>query len=186
MKAVVIGASTGGPKALETLLSKLPGDFDGVVVVMQHLPLNFTVSMVERFESIVNMPIHHIQMGDVLKPRNIYVVPGNKHFFIVTPGLRVFLLDAAEIIQPSVDMGFTSVAEHYGPDTIGVVLTGMGNDGVLGSKAIKQVGGTVIVQDEDTSIIYGMPFAVKLAGFADEVLPLDKIPERLVELVNGK
>ena len=82
-------------------------------------------------------------------------------------------------------MGFTSVAEHFGPSTIGVVLTGMGDDGVLGSKAIKQVGGSVLVQDEATSAVYGMPFAVKLAGYADEVLPLDKISGRLMELSHG-
>jgi two-component system, chemotaxis family, protein-glutamate methylesterase/glutaminase len=185
MKAIVIGASTGGPQAVEAILSGFTPDLDAVVIVLQHLPLKFTKSMVSRLASIIRIPIFHAEIGATLLPGNAYVVPGNTHFFLVSPGYRVFLLESHEIVQPSIDMGFTSVAEHFGPSTIGVVLTGMGDDGVLGSKAIKQVGGSVLVQDEATSAVYGMPFAVKLAGYADEVLPLDKISGRLMELSHG-
>ena len=185
MKAVVIGASTGGPRALEAILTALPEDFGGVVIVLQHLPLKFTTSLVDRLSSVVPFPINHVETGTILKENNTYVVPGDSHFFIINPGFRVFLLSSHEIVRPSINMGFTSVAEHFGPATTGVVLTGMGEDGVLGSKAIKQVGGTVLVQDEATSAVYGMPFAVKLAGYADEVLPLKQIPNRLMEIVDG-
>jgi len=183
MQAIVIGASSGGPRALEEVLKALPANLSAIVIVVQHLPSQFTSQMAERLKNIVLIPVSQMENGEVLKSSHAYIVPGDFHFFITSPDQKAHLLAATGLQHPSIDMGFTSVAEHFGPDTIGVVLTGMGEDGVIGAKAIKQLGGTVIVQDEETSAIYGMPKAVQIAGFADEVLPLGKIAERLVELV---
>jgi len=190
MKAIVIGASTGGPKALETLLTSLPVNLSAVIIVLQHLPFQFTTQMAIRMSNKAGLLISQMGEGDVLLPGHIYIAPGEEHFFLTynnPPGerlteLRAHLLPAPELTRPSIDMGFTSVAEHFGPETIGVVLTGMGEDGMIGSKAIKQVGGHVIIQDEESSAVYGMPRAVQIAGYADEVLPLEQIAGRLVEL----
>lgn len=185
MKAVVIGASTGGPPALEELLKNLPKDILATIIVVQHLPLQFTLSMSRRLAAKIELPVNQMaESGDFLKPGHVYVAPGQRHFLITSPGYKIQTIPSYEKTNPSIDIGFTSVAEHFGPETIGVVLTGMGNDGVIGCKAIKQVGGHVIAQDEDTSAVYGMPKAVAIAGFADEVLPLNKIAARLVELVS--
>ena len=193
MKAIVIGASSGGPKALEKVLKALPGSLPAVIIIAQHLPSQFTGQMAESLKNIVPIPVSQIENGEVLKPSHIYIIPGNFHFFITegysslitSPDYKAHLLTATGLEHPSIDMGFTSIAEHFGPDTIGVVLTGMGEDGVIGAKAIKQLGGKVIVQDEKTSAIFGMPRAVQIAGFADEVLPLEGIAGRLVELVQS-
>ena len=178
MKAIVIGASSGGPQALEKVLKALPGSLPAVIIIAQHLPSQFTGQMAQRLKNIVPIPVSQIENGEVLKPSHIYIIPGNFHFFITSPDYKAHLLAATGLTHPSIDMGFTSIAEHFGPDTIGVVLTGMGEDGVIGAKAIKQLGGKVIVQDEKTSAIFGMPRAVQIAGFADEVLPLEGIAGR--------
>lgn len=185
MKAIVIGASTGGPSALEELLKSLPGNLEAAVVVVQHLPLLFTTSMAERFRANMVLPVKQMEPGEELKPAHIYIAPGEHHFLITSPRNQIYIIPSHEKTNPSIDIGFTSVAEHFGPETIGVVLTGMGEDGVMGCKAIKQVGGHVIVQDEESSTVFGMPKAVAIAGFADEVLPLNKIATKLIELINN-
>ncbi len=183
MKAIVIGASSGGPSTLEYILSKLPKDLDAYIVIVQHLPQKFTSSMAQRLDANLDLHVKELENGEALKKSTAYIVPGGHHFFLMQPGLQAVLIDAQDSNVPSIDMGFTSVAEHFGPTTTGIILTGMGADGVLGTKALKQLNGRVIAQDETTSLVYGMPFEVKLAGFADEVLPLNKIPERIIEIV---
>lgn len=185
MKAIVIGASSGGPSTLEYILSKLPKDLDAYIVIVQHLPKKFTGSMAKRFDENFELHIKELENGEALQKSTAYIVPGGHHFFLVQPSMQAVLIDAEDSNVPSIDMGFTSVAEHFGPDTTGIILTGMGSDGVLGTKAIKQLGGHVIAQDETTSLVYGMPFEVKLAGFADEILPLKKIPERIIEIAKN-
>lgn len=185
MHAIVIGASSGGPKALEEILITLPENFDAYVFVIQHLPILFTGTMAQRLNTRTAIPTSQMINGELLTPRHIYIVPGDFHFFLTAPSFQVSLLRATGLTHPSINMGFTSVAEHFGPKTIGVVLTGMGDDGVIGAQAIRQVHGRVLVQDEETSAIYGMPKAVRDAGFADEVLPLEGIAARLVTLVRG-
>ncbi|PIP27407.1 MAG: hypothetical protein COX30_01985 [Candidatus Moranbacteria bacterium CG23_combo_of_CG06-09_8_20_14_all_39_10] len=182
MKAIVIGASSGGPKTLEEVLINLKPDLNAIVIVIQHLPLTFTITLSERLKKLTKLPLSLLKHEERMEKNHIYIVPGDKHFFIVSPDYESRLVEAYELTRPSIDMGFTSIAECFGPETIGVVLTGMGHDGTLGSKAIKQVGGKVIVQDEASSVVFGMPKAVQLAGFADEVLPLDKIAQRLGQL----
>lgn len=181
---IVIGSSTGGPSALEDLFKQLPADLPAPVLIAQHLPFFFTQTLVKQLSCLNCLNITTVKNNEIIKPAHAYIIPGNSHFFLSDPGPYITLLPTEDLQKPSVDMGFTSVAEHFGPGTIGVVLTGMGKDGVIGAKAIKQLGGKVLVQDESTSVIFGMPKKVIEAGFADEVLPLDKIARRLVELVN--
>lgn len=185
MKAIAIGASSGGPSTLEYILKKLPADLNAVVIVIQHLPYDFTKSMAARLALETKIKVKLMDHAEVLKNNTVYIVPGGHHFFLTYPEYRSFLIESSEKLSPSVDMGFTSVAEHFGDQTTGIILTGMGSDGVIGAKAIKQLGGKVIVQDEASSLVYGMPFAVKLAGFSDEVLPLNQIPNRIIEISRG-
>jgi two-component system chemotaxis response regulator CheB len=181
-KIIVIGSSTGGPSALESLFKMFSSKFPLPILIAQHLPRFFTKILTERLNNASNILVIEAQNDEVIEKGHAYIIPGDSHFFIYEPGPKIKLIPADDLPKPSVDMGFTSVAEHYGPGTIAVVLSGMGSDGVIGAKAVKQLGGHVIVQDEATSIIYGMPKAVKDAGYADEVLPLDRIVPRLMEL----
>ncbi len=180
--AIVIGASSGGPIVLDQLLSLLPTNINALVVVIQHLPIEFTARMAERIDKKVEISVSQMEEGQVLQNSHAYIVPGDRHFFLLS-NLTVRLITSHSLNSPSIDMGFTSVAEQFGDKTIGVVLTGMGEDGSLGCKAIKQLGGKVIVQDEESSAVFGMPKSVQISGFADEVLDPPSIGKRLIELV---
>jgi two-component system, chemotaxis family, protein-glutamate methylesterase/glutaminase len=184
-RVVVIGSSTGGPAELEDLFKQLPADFPASIMVAQHLPSPFTLTLAERLNDMSHMRVSEAKNNQIIENGYGYVIPGNRHFFLYSPGPRIALLSSEDTQKPSVDMGFTSVAEHFGPGTIGVILTGMGEDGVIGAKAVKQLGGKILVQDEKTSLIFGMPKKVIESGFFDEILPLNRIAARLVELVTG-
>jgi two-component system, chemotaxis family, protein-glutamate methylesterase/glutaminase len=183
-KAIVIGSSTGGPAELVNLFKNLPADLPAPIMIAQHLPSPFTTTLAERLNKASNMRVSEAKHNELIESGHGYVIPGNSHFFLYAPGPCISLLFSEDTQKPSVDMGFTSVAEHYGPGTVGVILTGMGNDGVIGAKAVKQLGGKILVQDEKTSLIFGMPREVIESGFFDEILPLDKIAARLVEMVS--
>jgi two-component system, chemotaxis family, protein-glutamate methylesterase/glutaminase len=181
-KIVVIGSSTGGPKALETIFTNLSQDFTAPILIAQHLTKPFTSALAKRLTKAGSLLVYEVEDHQILESGYAYVIPGDSHFFLTAPGPRISLIPALELPKPSVDMGLVSAAEHYGPGTIGVILTGMGDDGVQGARAVKQLGGKILVQDEASSTVYSMPKAVQIAGFADEVLPLGKIAKRLVEL----
>jgi len=181
-KIVVIGSSTGGPRALAELFSQLPANFPAPVIVAQHLTSQLTTSLAARLDRVSPLPVTEVRDNEQIMPGHAYVIPGDFHFFF-TPGPRIHLLAAKKLPKPSIDMGLVSCAEHFGPRTIGVILSGMGDDGLVGAKAVKQLGGKILIQDEPTSVIFGMGARVKEAGLADEVLPLEKIAKRLVELV---
>lgn len=181
MKIVVIGSSTGGPSALAEIFSQLPVDFPAPVIVAQHLTSQMTASLAQRLDRISPLSVAEVKSDEQIVPKHAYVVPGDFHFFF-TLGPRIHLLAAKRLPKPSIDMGLVSCAEHFGSKTIGVILSGMGDDGVIGAKTVKQLGGKILVQDEPTSVIFGMGARVVEAGLADEVLPLEKIPKRLVEL----
>ena len=184
-KVIVIGSSTGGPSALEELFKKLPAGLPVPILIAQHLARPFTKTLVERLDHKNPLMVSEAQNNETIEPAHAYIIPGDSHFFLYAPGPRIALLLAEDLPKPSVDMGFTSVAEHYGPGTIGVILSGMGEDGVIGAKAVKQLGGKILVQDEATSVIFGMPKRVIESGFFDEILPLSKIAARLVALVSS-
>ncbi|TSC94022.1 MAG: two-component system, chemotaxis family, response regulator CheB [Parcubacteria group bacterium Licking1014_1] len=184
-KVIVIGASTGGPNALEDLFKQLPANLPVPVLIAQHLTRPFTKTLAEQLNRLNTLIVTEAKNNELIEPSHAYIIPGDSHFFLYGQGTNIALLHTEDIQKPSVDMGFTSVAEHYGPGTIGVILSGMGEDGVIGAKAVKQLGGKILVQDEATSVIFGMAKKVIESGFFDEILPLPKIAARLVALASS-
>lgn len=184
---VAIGVSTGGPEALLKLFSSFPKEFDVPVVVVQHMPVAFTRILAERLSANTGLNIIEAVHGMRLDPGKIYIAPGNYHLTVKREGLPVkLLLDQRpheNSCRPSVDPLFRSVSETYGKNVLAVVLTGMGQDGCLGSEAIARNGGRIIVQDRDTSVVWGMPGAVVEAGLADAVLPIGEIAGEIFKRV---
>lgn len=181
---VVIGASTGGPMALQEVLTKLPASFPLPILLVQHMPGTFTKAFAERLDKICKIRIAEANDGDVLKPGHAYLAPGGKQMMVDsrTP-LRIKVLDGDQRLnyKPSLDVTFGSAARELGGRVLGVVLTGMGSDGREGARMLKAQGSSIWAQDEASSVIYGMPMAVAKAGLTDEVLPLTKIAPRLCE-----
>jgi two-component system chemotaxis response regulator CheB len=179
VEIVAIGASTGGPKALATLIEDLPADFAVPIVVVQHMPPIFTRYLAERLATCTSLRCAEGIAGTVLEPGMVWIAPGDFHMVVRREGSEVRLeltTDAPENgCRPAVDPLFRSVAAAYGPGALGVVLTGMGQDGLAGSREIHQSMGQVLVQDEATSVVWGMPGAIHRAGMADRVLPLAEI-----------
>jgi two-component system chemotaxis response regulator CheB len=178
---VGIGASTGGPVALQEVLSRIPADFPYGIMVGIHMPRAFTGPYAERLNSKCSLTIREAVDGDILKPGLALIAPGGMHTSLVKRGgtvtVKVSPLSAYPqyIYIPSIDLLLSSMAEATAGSMLGVILTGMGNDGFKGMQQLKQAGGVTIVQDEATSTIYGMPKACVEGGVADEVLPLGQI-----------
>ncbi len=185
---VVIGASTGGPSLLKTLIQDLPESFPGALLIIQHMPKFFSKVFAENLNGVSAIPIREAQDGDVLQPGLGFVAPGDQHTFITRQGNGQAMISLPTQTfpypyRPSIDGAMVSAAEQFGRSTIGFVLTGMGNDGLVGSQAIKEHGGIVIAQDESTSLIYGMPRAVVEAKLADAVLPDIQLSTGLMQAV---
>ena len=180
---VAIGTSTGGPVALQNVLTKLPANFSKPIVLVQHMPSSFTSAFAERLNSLCKITVKEAKDGDMLRPGLALLAPGGKQMMI-TKGGKVKVLPGDERLnyKPCVDVTFASAANIYGDKVLAVVLTGMGSDGCEGAKLLKQKGSNVWSQDEQTSVIYGMPMAVAKANVTDEVLPLPQIGTRLTEL----
>jgi two-component system, chemotaxis family, protein-glutamate methylesterase/glutaminase len=185
-KILAIGASTGGPPALQHILTRFPKDFPVPIVIAQHMPKLFTQSFAQRLNTASQIEVKEAENGEMLKPGTALVAPGDTHMGIRRRGNDVvvdFVNDTKYIFRPSVDLLMGSTANAYGPHSLGIILTGMGNDGVVGIKEIKSKNGYVIAQDEDTCVVYGMPRAVVNANMADAVLPIDKIPEEIIRIL---
>lgn len=185
---VAIGASTGGPKAVENILMALPQDFPAGIVVIQHMPGQFTGPYADRLDTLCAMKVKEASERDVLREGWAFIAPGGRQLRLKKRGpLEVGFLIADDppdaLYKPSVDITFLSVSECYPGRGIAIVLTGMGSDGLKGAKEIKRRGGRVIAQDESTAVVYGMPKAVVDEGVADMVLPLERIPGELLNLV---
>jgi two-component system chemotaxis response regulator CheB len=183
---IVIGASTGGPRALRRVLSDLPADLRAAVTVVQHMPAGFTGALAQRLNESSLLTVQEVADGDRLACGLALVAPGGLHLRF--NGKRRVAVDGAarrNFVRPSVDVAMESAAVHHGAATIGVVLTGMGTDGTDGARTIKAAGGKVIVEHESTSVIYGMPRSVVEAGLADRVVPLPEIASTLVEWVRA-
>jgi two-component system, chemotaxis family, protein-glutamate methylesterase/glutaminase len=187
VELVVIGASTGGPNALTTLLPKLPGDLPVPVVIVQHMLAAFTRHFAERLGLQCKLRVVEPNHGDPIQPGTIYVAKGDYHLLINRRGREGFVTlnqgPPENFCRPAVDVMFDSAASAYGASVLGVVLTGMGQDGYRGSRLIRQAGGNVIVQDEATSIVWGMPGMVAGAGLATQVLPLERVAGEIERLV---
>jgi two-component system chemotaxis response regulator CheB len=178
---VGIGASTGGPVALQEVLSRIPVNFPYGIIVGIHMPKAFTGPYADRLNAKCSMTIREAVDGDILKPGLALIAPGGMHTTLVKRGTNVVVkLEPTSnypqyVYIPSVDLMLSSMAEATGGSMLGVILTGMGNDGFKGMQALKSKGGVTLVQDEATSTIYGMPKACVDGGVADEVMPLGQI-----------
>ncbi|MCI0434310.1 MAG: chemotaxis-specific protein-glutamate methyltransferase CheB [Gemmatimonadetes bacterium] len=175
--AVAIAASTGGPRALIELVPQLPADLPAAVLIVQHMPAGFTSLLAERLDRTSALTVREAVAGETLKASIAYVAPGGVHMNLqrTAGGVSVVLEDTEPVwgIRPAADVLFSAVARHFGPRSLGVVLTGMGRDGASGVRAIAEVGGWTAAQDEATAIIASMPRAA--ADFAARALPLDQI-----------
>lgn len=188
-EVLMIGCSTGGPDALAGLLRDLPFNLRVPVVVVQHMPPVFTTMFASRLDRVSPLTVSEAGDGEPLLPGHVYVAPGDRHLSVHRSGDDVLTrIDAGppeNFCRPSVDVLFRSGAHVYGAGTLGVVLTGMGHDGTAGCRAIHATGGTVMVQDQASSVVWGMPGAVVAAGLAHEVVAMDKMPARLVDALRG-
>jgi two-component system chemotaxis response regulator CheB len=182
---VGIGTSTGGPVALQRVLTELPASFPAPIVLVQHMPASFTPAFAERLNKLCKIQVRQAEDGDMLRPGLALLAPGGKQMMIENRGgqgrVRILPSDERLNYKPCVDVTFGSLARSFPGKTLGVILTGMGADGKEGCRLMKQAGGAVWSQDEKTSVIYGMPQAVARAGLTDEVMALDDIGPRLVE-----
>jgi two-component system, chemotaxis family, protein-glutamate methylesterase/glutaminase len=185
-KILAIGASTGGPPALQHVLTRLPKDFPLPVLIAQHMPKLFTQSFAQRLNSISQITVKEAENGEPVRAGTALVAPGDTHVGLKRRGNDVVVEFANRtdyIYRPSVDHLMGSVAAMYGAQSLGIILTGMGTDGLAGIREIKSKNGYVIAQDEDTCVVYGMPKAVVNAHMADAVLPIDKISDEIIRIL---
>lgn len=183
-KLVAIGTSTGGPVALQTILTQLPANFPHPILLIQHMPAAFTPAFAARLNSLCKIKVKEAEQGDKLLPGVAYLAPGGKQMLVESKGavktLRVFEDDSARVTyKPCVDVTFASAAKAYNADVLAIVLTGMGADGRDGARLLKQAGATIWAQDEQTCVVYGMPQAVANAGLSSESLALHDVAARI-------
>jgi len=188
-RIIGIGASTGGTEAIKEVLRDLPPDMPGIVI-SQHIPAAFSKPFAERVNGLSQLTVQQASDGQQILPGHAYIAPGDRHLVVERDGARYVcrLNDGPPVNRhkPSVDVMFRSLALNAGPNTIGVMLTGMGDDGATGMGEIKAAGGTTVAQDEKSSVVWGMPGEVVKRGFADNVLGLGRIAEHMVQLSRQK
>ena len=184
-----IGVSTGGPQALGQLIPQLPASLRVPVLIVQHMPPMFTRLLAERLDSLGALTVVEATDGMEIRPGTIYIAPGDYHLRVRRSGTRLLaVLDQGPLensCRPAVDVLFRSLAETFGKGVLSAVLTGMGFDGLRGTKAIKAAGGYSLAQDQTSSVVWGMPGAVAEAGLADSVLPLSALGAEIVRLAGA-
>jgi two-component system chemotaxis response regulator CheB len=181
-KLVAIGTSTGGPVALQRVLTQLPANFPAPIVLIQHMPAAFTKAFAERLDKLCRISVKEAEDGDILRPGLALLAPGGKQMMIDGRGaVKILPGDERLNYKPCVDITFGSAAKSYGDKVLAVVLTGMGADGREGARLLKQGGSAVWAQDEASCVIYGMPMAIVKADLADAVYSLDDIGKHIVE-----
>ncbi len=181
-KLVAIGTSTGGPVALQRVLSQLPANFPAPIVLVQHLPAAFTKAFAERLDKLCRISVKEAEDGDILRPGLALLAPGGKQMMIDGRGaVKILPGDERLNYKPCVDITFGSAAKSYGDKVLAVVLTGMGADGREGARLLKQSGSAIWAQDEASCVIYGMPMAIVKANLADAIYDLDEIGKHLAE-----
>lgn len=183
-EVVCLGTSTGGPNALVEVFKYLPADFPLPILIVQHMPPIFTAMLAERLTSLHSVPVHEGFEGQWVEPGHGYIAPGGRHMEVRRAGGRRFLHLTDEppenSCRPAVDVLFRSAVTVYGANVLGVVMTGMGQDGLRGCQWIRERGGQVIVQDEASSVVWGMPGFVAQGGLADKIVPLNQIAGEIV------
>lgn len=184
---VVIGVSTGGPNALAEVIPQLPADLPVAVLIVQHMPPLFTKALADRLNQASKIRVREAQNGDVAVAGNAYIAPGNFHLMVERSGgeyaLKLNQDPPENSCRPAVDVLFRSAATAFGAGTLGVVLTGMGQDGLHGCQIIHDAGGRIIVQDEATSVVWGMPGFVARAGLAEQQIPLKEIASNIARRI---
>jgi two-component system, chemotaxis family, protein-glutamate methylesterase/glutaminase len=185
---VAIGTSTGGPNALTALIPQFPADFPVPIVIVQHMPPLFTRLLADRLNTLARLQVQEGKEGQQLQRGQVWIAPGDHHMTVARKGAEFVLglnHDPHEnSCRPAVDVLFRSVAQSYGANVLAVVLTGMGADGTRGSAVIREAGGEVIVQDEASSVVWGMPGSVVAANLADRIYPLDGMGPEVVRRVS--
>jgi two-component system chemotaxis response regulator CheB len=188
-RVIVIGISTGGPNALQYVLSQIPADFPASFVVVQHMPEGFTEMFARRLDECCAMEVHEARSGDLLVAGRVLICPGNRHIMVrrMPRGDMAVLSDGPPVNghRPSADVLFHSAAQHFGLTAVGLLMTGMGEDGAEGLGALKAAGGMTIAQSEDTCVVSGMPRAAISKGYANKVIPLDGLPHFLLQSYGG-
>jgi two-component system chemotaxis response regulator CheB len=183
-RLIAVGASTGGTEAIRELLMGMPQDAPGIVIA-QHIPKVFSGPFAQRLDRICPVRVCEAGDGQEIRPGHAYIAPGDRHLVVLRSGGRwICTLDDGPPVnrhRPSVDVLFRSVAQQAGPNAVGLLLTGMGKDGALGLKEIQEAGGATLVQDEATSVVWGMPGEAVELGAADEILPLPRLAARALE-----
>jgi two-component system chemotaxis response regulator CheB len=187
-RIVVLGTSTGGPRALQELLPELPGDLPVSMIVVQHMPPGFTAPFAKRLNSLSRVTVREAQHGETIVPGTVYIAPAGWHTTLVrdSPHVSIRLSDTptGTAHKPSVDVTMLSVAEVFGAYTLGIILTGMGSDGLEGMTTIHKAGGLTIGQDEATSVVYGMPRCCAERGILKRVVPLDQVPRHILQAIH--
>lgn len=186
IRLVAIGTSTGGPVALQEVLTKIPKEYPVPVLLIQHMPGSFTPSFAQRLDGLCAIGVKEAQDGDVLRPGQAYLAPGGRQMLVEKRGndtiLKIMDASTSQTYKPSVDITFTSIAKLFPKQTLAVVMTGMGADGREGARLLKQGGSRIWTQDESSSVVYGMPAAVKEAGLSERELTLKDIGPALAQL----
>jgi len=190
-RAIAMGISTGGPLSLQKVLPKISKDINCPIFLVQHMPPKFTASLAVRLNSISEVEVKEAADNDIVKNNVVYIAPGGFHMTLKKNSTGTIVINISSmpdttLHRPSVDVMVESVAGLYGKSTLGVIMTGMGKDGLEGIKKIKELGGSCIAQDEASCVVYGMPKAIVDANLADVIAPLEKIPDIINKANYGK
>ncbi|GAC1620749.1 MAG: chemotaxis response regulator protein-glutamate methylesterase [Candidatus Acidiferrum sp.] len=183
-RVIAIGISTGGPNALQFVLSQLPSDFPAAILIVQHMPEGFTDMFARRLDECCAVDVAEAKSGDLLIAGRVLICPGNRHMMVrrMPRGDMTVLSDSAPVNghRPSADVLFHSVAQEFGPQAVGILMTGMGEDGAEGLGALRASGAVTLAQSEDTCVVSGMPRAAILKGYASKIVPLDALGSHLI------
>ena len=188
---IAIGSSTGGPQALHEVLKGLSGaKLLQPIVITQHMPKTFTTILAEHLSKTTDIPCFEAEDGQVIEPGKVYIAPGDYHMVLTgsaqKPVVKLLQTPPENFCRPSVDPMFRSISKIYGAKTLSIMLTGMGSDGLEGTRVVVDAGGTMIAQDEATSVVWGMPGAVSEAGLCSAILPLNKISQEILKIAQGR
>ncbi len=189
-QAMILGISTGGPFALLNMIPQLPENFPLGIAVVQHMPPRFTHSLAERINTMSKLTVKEAEEGDLMEPGIILIAPGGKHMTFRRSGSQVSVhisdQPSTTLYRPSADVMMTSAVETFNGPLLGVIMTGMGKDGLEGLRLLKKKGGYIVAQNEESCVVYGMPKAVVDDGIADAIVPLDEIPPVLFQTCTGR
>ena len=187
-RIVVLGTSTGGPQALEGLLPKLPADLPLAMIVVQHMPPGFTAPLAQRLNGLSKLKVCEAAHGEAVLPATVYIAPAGQHTTVSKNSHRVSIClsdsPSNTVHRPSVDVTMVSVAEVFGHYALGIILTGMGSDGLRGMTAIHEAGGLTMGQDEASSVVYGMPRCCAESGILQQIVPLSEVPRYILQAIH--